>query len=182
MLEKFAINKAFADVYAALDMQAQRKAMRRAMASEAGRLRKEAVTNLGASGLGRGTYRAVSRGIYTRVYPAKYGTGFMVSTKPRGDKGVHVNRQLLKKPVLMWAEDGTRVRNVGRRGKSFFGKSRYTGKLIRHYARSGHSTGAMRAYRFMEKTENSQAASVEGNLFARFELNIEKAARRRGLM
>ena len=93
-----------------------------------------------------------------------------------------MNRQLLKKPVLMWAEDGTAGRNVGRRKQSFFSKSRFTGKAIRHYVRGGHSTGAMKAYRFMEKTENSQAASVEGNLFAQFSSNLDKAARRRGLL
>lgn len=179
---KIEIDRAFGDVYAALDMAEQRKVLRRAMGKEGARVRRVAVANLGSSGLGKGTYRPVDKGIYVRVYPPRYGTGFMVSTKPNGKKGIHVNRQLLKKPVLMWAEDGTRVRNVGRRVQSFFSKSRFTGKAIRHYVRGGHSTGAMKAYRFMEKTENSQAASVEGNLFAQFSSNLDKAARRRGLL
>lgn len=179
---KIEIDRAFGDVYAALDMAEQRKVLRRAMGKEGARVRRVAVANLGSSGLGKGTYRSVSRGIYTRVYPANYGTGFMVSTKPRGDKGVHVNRQVLKKPVLMWVEDGTRVRNVGRRGKSFFGKSRFTGKAIRHYVRGGHSTGRMRSYGFMAKTERETGASVEGNLFAQFSSNLDKTARRRGLL
>lgn len=179
---KIEIDRAFGDVYAALDMAEQRKALRRAMGKEGARVRRVAVANLGSSGLGKGTYRPVDKGIYVRVYPPRYGTGFMVSTKPNGKKGIHVNRQLLKKPVLMWAEDGTAGRNVGRRKQSFFGKSRFTGKAIRHYVRGGHSTGRMRSYGFMAKTERETGASVEGNLFAQFSSNLDKAARRRGLL
>ena len=45
------INKPFADVYKALDMKDQRKAMRSAMRREGNRLKKAAVSNLGQSGI-----------------------------------------------------------------------------------------------------------------------------------
>ena len=58
------INKPFADVYKALDVKDQRKAMRSAMRREGNRLKKAAVSNLGQSGIGRGTKRSLSSGIY----------------------------------------------------------------------------------------------------------------------
>ena len=173
----------FKDVYAALDMKDQRKAMRSAMYREANRLRKTAATNLLATGIGSGTRQKLSKGIYTRVYPDKFGAGFMVSVKPHGGKrGIHTNRQGMAKPVLMWAEDGTRYRRVGKRTKSFFGKSRYTGKSTRYYNRSGHSTGRMKRYAFLAKTEAQAGASVEQNLFNDFQSNLEKTAKKKGLL
>ena len=120
------IKRPFLDVYKALDVKAQRKAMKGAMRREGNRLKKAAVANLGSSGIGKGTKRSLSSGIYVRTYPDRYGLGFMVSVKPHGKrKGIHLNRQSKEKPVLMWAEDGTRYRKAGRRISSFFGKPFY---------------------------------------------------------
>lgn len=177
------LSKPFADVYKALDMKSQRKAMRSAMRREGNILKKAAVTNLRASGIGQGTRRSLSTGIYVRTYPDRYGLGFMVSVKPHGSrKGVHQNRQGKDKPVLMWAEDGTRLRRSGRRISSFFGRSRFTGKSIRQYMRGGASRGRMRRYAFLAETEQQTGASVEGNLFTAFQNNLEKAARKQGLL
>lgn len=173
----------FKDVYKALDLKDQRKAMRGAMRREANRLRKTAATNLRATGIGNGTRLNLAKGIYARVYPERYGLGFMVSVKPHGKKrGIHTNRQGMMKPVLLWAEDGTRYRRVGRRTKSFFGKSRFSGKSVRYYNRSGHSTGRMRRYAFLAKTEAQAAMSIEQNLFGDFRGNLEKAAQKKGLL
>lgn len=177
------INKPFADVYKALDVKEQRKAMRSAMRREGNRLKKAAVSNLGQSGIGSGTKRSLSSGIYVRTYPDRYGLGFMVSVKPHGRrKGIHLNRQNMEKPVLMWAEDGTRQRHVGRRISSFFGKSRFTGKKIRQYLRGGGSRGKMKRYAFLAKTEQQTTDSVETNLFNNLQNNVEKAARKQGLL
>lgn len=177
------LNRPFADIYKALDLKDQRKAMRSAMRREGGRLRKAAVVNLGQSGLGGGTKRSLASGIYVRTYPDRYGLGFMVSVKPHGKrKGVHLNRQGKEKPVLMWAEDGTRQRHVGRRIASFFGESRFTGKKIRQYLRGGASRGKMRRYAFLAKTDAQAASSVEANLFSDLQKNVERAARRQGLI
>ena len=177
------LTKPFADVYKALDMKSQRKAMRSAMRREGNRLKKAAVSNLEQSGIGQGAKRSLSSGIYVRTYPDRYGLGFMVSVKPHGKrKGIHLNRQNLEKPVLMWAEDGTRLRHVGRRISSFFGKSRFTGKKIRQYLRGGASRGKMRRYAFLAKTEQQTGGSVETNLFDTFQGNLERAARKQGLL
>lgn len=178
------LKKPFASVYKALDPKDQRKAMRSAMRREGNRLKKAAVSNLEQSGIGQGTKRSLSKGIYLRVYPEnKCGLGFMVSVKPHGRrKGIHLNRQNKEKPVLMWAEDGTSLRHVGRRIFSFFGKSRFTGKKIRQYLRGGASRGKMKRYAYLAKTEQQTADSVETNLFNDLQKNVEGAARKQGLL
>lgn len=177
------LNAPFADVYKALNVKDQRKALRSSMRKEGNRLKKIAVSNLSQSGIGQGTRRSLSSGIYVRTYPDRYGLGFMVSVKPHGKrKGIHLNRQNREKPVLMWAEDGTRFRRVGRRVASFFGKSRFTGKKVRQYLRGGASRGKMQRYAFLAKTEQQTGDSVETNLFENLQKNVEKAARKQGLL
>lgn len=178
------IDNVFMDVYRALSPREQRKAMKSAMRREAGRLKKAAVANLasatgGKTGrtLGGGTRQRLAKGLYVRTYPDRYGLGFMVSVKPHGKtRGIHTNRRGRQKPVLMWAEDGTRQRAVGKRKQSFFSRSRWTGGKVRGYRRSGHSTGRMSAYRFLAKTERETADGIEARLFADFQRNVERKA------
>ena len=168
MSNRIDLSNPFLDVFKTLDVKEQRKAMRGAMRREAKRLRDKAVANLasasaGGKTLGRGTFRDISTGIRVRLYPEKYGAGFMLSVKPRkGGKGFHVNRQILEKPVLMWAEDGTKERCFRKR------------KI--------HATGRMGKYGFMRKTDEQSAHSIEETLFRDFQNNIDKAARKNGLL
>ena len=176
------LQRPFADVYKALDLKTQRKAMRSAMRKEGNRVKKVAVSTLHSKAIGPGTKRSLDKGIYVRTYPNRFGLGFMVTVKPFGKKGIHENRRSLEKPVLMWAEDGTRLRHVGKRTSSFFSKSRGSGNRVRQYRRDGHQTGKMPGYRFLAETEEKTAGSVENNLFDSFQSNIEKAAKKQGLM
>lgn len=177
------ITRPFSDVYKALDQRTHRKAMRSAMRKEGNRLKKAAVSNLRQSGIGQGTNRSLASGIYVRTYPARYGLGFMVSVKPHGRrKGIHLNRKGKEKPVLMWAEDGTRLRRSGRRVSSFFGRSRFTGRRIRQYLRGGANRGKMGCYAFLAKTERQTEGSVESYLFTDFQTSLERAARKQGLL
>ena len=73
------IKRPFADVYKALDPKAHRKAMRSAMRREGGRLRKMAVAALRDRKLGQGTNADISKGIRARVFPDRYGAGFMLA-------------------------------------------------------------------------------------------------------
>jgi hypothetical protein len=164
------LNNPFKDVYQALDLAEQRKAMRGAMRREGNNLKKLAAANLQGSGLGQGTKQKLAKGIRMRVYPARFGSGFMISVKPGKGKGYHKNRRGLEKPVLLWAEDGTKYRKTKTRTKIFARK------------RKGHSTGRMRRYGFMRKTEEQAPQIVEQNLFADFQKNLEKAARKKGLI
>lgn len=150
------IDEPFADVLKALDMKAMRRAMRGAMLREGNRLRRAAAANLGSSGIGHGTRQRLARGIRVRVFPERYGAGFMLSVKPRKRKGYHKNRAGKEKPVLMWAEDGTDLRRTKTRTRAFARKRR------------GHETGRMRRYGFMARTERQEAGKVESELFGEF--------------
>lgn len=163
------LKEPFRDVFQALDLKDQRKAMRSAIRREGNRLKKQATANLQGSGIGQGTNGRLSRGIRSYVYPEKYGVGFLLSTKPHKKQGYHKNRQGKEKPVLMWAEDGTDLRRTKTKTKVF----------VR--LRKSHATGRMRRYGFMRKTEEQETQVVERSLFATFQKNLERAARKKGL-
>ena len=176
------IKDTFMEAYKAVEPKAQRKAMKSAMRKEGTRLKRAAIGNLEASGIGHGTNHNLSRGIYVRVYPDRYGLGFMVSVKPHGRKGIHTNRRNLQKPVLMWAEDGTRARRSGKRVSSFFSRSKYSGARVRNYNRNGGYRGRMTRYAFLSKTEKQMSGSVESSLFDGLQKSIENEARKRDLL
>lgn len=176
------IEKPFKEVFEALEPKQQRKAMRTAIRTEGGLLKKAAQARIAASGLGRGTLKNISSGVRLRVYPDRYGLGFMVSVKPHGrNKGFHRNRRNLEKPVLMWAEDGTRGRRIGRRISSFYSEQP-NGKKTKNYIRGGAYRGKMRRYAFLETTERQEAENVETRLFGKFQDNITTEARKRDLL
>lgn len=160
----------FKDVFEALDTKEQRKAMKSAMRREGNRLKKAALQNIAASGLGKGTRQPIGKGLRVRVYPDRYGAGFMLTTKPRGKKGVHRNRQGKLKPVLMWAEDGTKARKTKTKTRVF----------IR--LKKGHNTGRMPAYGFMKKTEEEEDNKVENDLFADFQNNLDRQLKKKRLL
>jgi len=177
MNDELTISKAFGDVYKLLDMTRQRRAMRGAIRKEANAVKKTAASELAhtsASGAGGSitlhNATEVAKGFRVRVYPDKYGLGFLVTTKPHGRKGYHRNRQGREKPVLMWAVGGTKRRSTRSASKWFVCKKR------------GHSTGRMPQFDFMLKTENAAADRVERELLGEFERGMERRARRLGLM
>ena len=176
------LSKPFESVYKALDMKQQRKALNGAMRKEAKRVREEVVQSLHNSGIGQGTLTPLDKGIYTRIYPDKYGAGFMASIQPKNGKGIHVNRQMNEKPVLMWAESGTRPRHTGKRTSSNNRRSRFTGKKVKYYRRSGAYRGNMKPYHFMEDAERMDNDKVAENLFNQFQKNLERAAKKQGLL
>lgn len=165
-----------AKLYTGLSPKEQRKAIAAAMRHEANRLKKAAQTKVRTSGLSAKT--GVDKGVYSRLYPKRYGTGFMVSVKPYGaKKGIHTNRQGKQKPVLLFAEEGTKQRNVGRRkGEAQYRQGRFAQKKWRDYSRSGHSTGRMPRYKFLAMTEQTETAGIEQRLWTDFERNVERAA------
>ena len=177
------IEKPFREVFEALEPKQQRKAMKTAMRTEGGRLKKAAQARIAASGLGRGTLKNISSGVRLRVYPDKYGLGFMVTVKPHGrNKGFHRNRKNLEKPVLMWAEDGTRQRRIGKKIGSFSSENPLTGKKTKRYVRGGANRGKMRRYAFLETTERQEAENVETRLFEKYQDNITTEAQKRDLL
>ncbi len=161
-----------------LSPREQRKALAGAMRREANSLKRAAQAAVKQSGLGQKHPTKVEKGVYSRVYPARYGAGFLVSVKPHGaKKGIHRNRYGREKPVLMFAEEGTVARRVGRRqGHYTMQGGRFASKKYRTYQRSGHSTGRMRAYHFLADAEQREAPGIEQRLWAEFEKNVSRAA------
>lgn len=178
------LKKPFKDVYELLDLNDTRNAMRSSMRREAKRLRGVAVSKLRAYGpmtkKGKGD---LADNILIRVYPKKYGTGFMLTVKGRNGKDPKIMHQTRRglKPIMMWAEDGTRDRRVGRRTKSKPGRSSF-GKMLRRYVRGGHSTGRMNRYAFLARTEAQEEGRIESNLFDVFQKNITRRAKRKKLI
>lgn len=166
------LDKPFIDVFRALDLKDQRKAMRSAVRREGNKLHKQAIANLRGAKIGQGSNQPLSKGIRLRVYPDKYGMGFMLSVMPskKYRKGFHVNRKGLTKPVLLWAEEGTKLRMTKSKTRFFVRK------------RKGHFTGQMKGLGFIKKAEAQADQIVEPNLFGDFQKNLDKAARRRGLL
>lgn len=147
--------------------QAIKGALRRA----ANTIRRVAVNNLRSS---LNSNRDLERGVRAMVW--KRQAGFRVTVGPKaasrktgkGERGYHTNRRGLKKPVLMWAEDGT--------------DSRRTKSKTRIFTRSrkGHSTGRMKRYGFMARTKSETAANVTSMLHTEIINNVKRVARKYG--
>lgn len=132
-----------------------------------------------------------------RAYIYSKGGGFMLTVNARranksgkGEKGMHENRKGKKKPVLMWAEDGTRKRTA--KGKFTYEWSgnwklwsrhggKYKPKKRRNYS-SGQDRGKMPAYEFLEKATPEATRVVEQELGNQIKEGVEKVARKSGLL
>ena len=98
------------------------------------------------------------RGVRGYIYSK--GGGFMATVKGRGQKSMHVNRRGKEKPVLMWAEEGTKPRK----------------------RRNGGNSGHMRAYNFMRDSEAAMYRKVEEVLAPELEKAVYRAAQKAGLV
>lgn len=117
------------------------------------------------------------KGIRNRVYPDSKGSGFLITVKARGanrqgkgEKGMHENRKGIKKPILMWAEEGTKYRSTKTQTKWFIRKKK------------GHRTGRMPGYHFLQKAEPEMRGTVEKDLTPEVEKAVEKVARKCGMI
>lgn len=169
--------KEWADLLREMDGRQLKKSLRGALRAEAKKAQAIAQQRLETSGLRvKGSTADWKKGIRIRIYPWSKGTGFMITTKARagsksgrGEKGMHVNRWGKKKPVLMWAEDGTTTRRTkGGRLTWLLG------------GRKSHSTGRMRAYGFMEAAQPAMMTAVEQGLTPEVEKAVVKTARKCG--
>lgn len=167
------------DLMRELSPKPLKNALKGAYRAEAKKVQGIAVRYLNSSGLGvQGNKADWPKGIRSYVYSK--GGGFLVTVKARKgkggkDKGMHTNRYGSRKPVLMWAEDGT----VERKTKS--NRGRHTVMFIRR-KRKGHSTGRMRAYGFLGKAEPEMYRAVETDLSKELESAVVKQARKCGFI
>lgn len=137
------------------------------------------------------------KAIRSHIYSDRYGLGFLITVKAHraskkqmaeGDpgKGMHRNRRGFFKPVLMFAEEGTKPRMRGGKkirvkhgiyGTHRSSKTQYWTETIR---KDGSSTGKMPAYGFLEKATPEMFSAVESGLTPEVEVAVMKVARKYG--
>lgn len=142
-------------------------------------VRKQAVSNLRASGLkSKGDQKGLEKGIRKVLYKKTAGFRVTVGTKSasrktgKGEAGFHTNRRGQKKPVVLWAEGGTKDRNTKTSAKF--------GRMLNFRKKKGHYTGRMKEYGFMEKTEAQVKEKVTEELRKQMEENITRIAKKYG--
>lgn len=135
--------------FASLTPRNRKKVIKTACRKSGNVVRGVAVKNLRSSGIGNAA--RLSRGIRVVVFNRE--AGFRVTAASRqasrktgkGERGMHTNRYGVKKPVLAWAETGTKWRLV-KTDKPV--KQRVKGKWVT----LGKRRGRLKGYGFMAKT------------------------------
>lgn len=111
----------------------------------------------------------LKKGVRLRVYPG--GGGFMITVKPHGRQGYYVNRKGKEKPVLMWAEEGTKYR--------FPRKGFFLAPLMGGVRKVEHM-GKMPAYHFLDEVRTLGGGIVESRLGGELESSVARTADRLG--
>lgn len=159
-------------LFAELEPKRRLQALRGGFRKTANKVRKVAINNLRSS---LSSNKDLEKGVRAIPYKKK-AAGFRVTvgTKKankngKGEAGFHTNKRGLKKPVLIWAELGTKDRktkgNGGRRAKR---------------RRAAHRTGRMRTYGFMDKTQKSVSGWVSEDMHKMVADNVLRVAQKYG--
>lgn len=165
-------------LFAELEPKRRLQALKGAFRKEANRIRKIAVNNLRSSGLR--SDKDLEKGIRGKVFKRVAGFGVTIGTKKankkgKGEAGFHTNRRGLKKPILIWAEDGTKERKT-KNGGGILGF--FTRRAARK--RSAHRTGKMKRYGFMSRTLEGTRESVTNNVRNNVVESIRKISEKYG--
>lgn len=169
-------------LFAEMEPKRRVQALKGGFRREANQVRKTAVNNLRSSGLR--TDRDLESGVRAVVFKRAAGFRVTIGTKKAGangkEYGFHATRQnranpnrYSKKPVLIWAEAGTKERRT---------KSN-SGKHTRRFAvrlRGSHSTGRMKRYGFMQQTLEDVRDTVTTNLHNEIIQSVERLAKKYG--
>ena len=154
-----------------MDVKHRKRALNGAFRREANQVRRTAINNLRSS---LHSNRDLEKGIRAIVFKKAAGFRVTIGTKKanrktgKGEKGMHINRQGLKKPVLIWAEGGTEQRKTKTKTRVFVRKRR------------GHNTGRMKRYGFMRKTQTDVRDKVTADLRNEIVESVTKTANKYG--
>ena len=171
-----------------------RKSLKRAYRAEAKKVLGIARQQLHRSKIQvKGNQADWEKGIRSHIYSR--GGGFLITVKAhranlkgQGEKSMHENRKGFKKPVLMWAEEGTKERQRGGKkirikhgiyGTHRSGKTQYWTETIR---KDGIPTGQMGAYGFLERATPEMFQTVEHDLGTEVGVAVEKVAKKCGFI
>lgn len=160
-------------LFAELEPKRRLQAIKGGFRREANQVRKTAINNLRSS---IKSSKDLEKGVRAIVFKRKAGFRVTVGTKRagkngKGEAGFHTNRQGLKKPVLIWAEEGTKERQT----KPKKGTRRRAARL-----RASHRTGRMKRYGFMAQTLTSVRDTVTTNIHEMVAENVQKVAEKYG--
>ena len=160
-------------LFAELEPKRRLQAIKGGFRKEANQVRKTAINNLRSS---IQSNKDLEKGVRAIVFKRKAGFRVTVGTKRagkngKGEAGFHTNRQGLKKPVLIWAEEGTKERQT----KPKKGTRRRAARL-----RASHRTGRMKRYGFMAQTLTSVRDTVTTNIHEMVAENVQKVAEKYG--
>lgn len=160
-------------LFAELEPKRRLQAIKGGFRREANQVRKTAINNLRSS---ISSNKDLEKGIRAIVFKRAAGFRVTVGTKKagkdgKGEAGFHTNRQGLKKPILIWAEEGTEERKT---------KPKQGSRLRADRKREAHRTGKMRRYGFMEQTLNSVRDTVTADIREMVTDNVTKVADKYG--
>ena len=160
-------------LFAELEPKRRLQAIKGGFRREANQVRKTAINNLRSS---IQSNKDLEKGVRAIVFKRKAGFRVTVGTKRagkngKGEAGFHTNRQGLKKPVLIWAEEGTAERKT----KPKQGTRRRAARL-----RASHRTGRMKRYGFMAQTLTGVRDTVTANTHKMVTENVEQVAKKYG--
>ena len=158
-------------LFAELEPRRRAQALRGGFRKVANKMRNKAVANLREA---IHTDKDLEKGVRAIVYNRMAGFRVTIGTKKagkngKGEAGMHTNRRGLKKPVLIWAEEGTKDRKTKSSG----------GKRAARY-RAAHRTGRMPKYGFMAKTKAEMRDSVTADIRKMVAENVERVAKKYG--
>ena len=158
-------------LFTEMDVKHRKRALKGAFRREANQVRRTAINNLRSS---LHSNRDLEKGIRAIVFKKAAGFRVTIGTKKanrktgKGEKGMHINRQGLKKPVLIWAEGGTEQRKTKTKTRVFVRERRC------------HNTGRMKRYGFMRKTQTDVRDKVTADLRNEIVESVTKTANKYG--
>lgn len=158
-------------LFTEMDVKHRKRALKGAFRREANQVRRTAINNLRSS---LHSNRDLEKGIRAIVFKKAAGFRVTIGTKKanrktgKGEKGMHINRQGLKKPVLIWAEGGTEQRKTKTKTRVFVRERR------------AHNTGRMKRYGFMRKTQTDVSDKVTADLRNEIVESVTKTANKYG--
>lgn len=158
-------------LFAELEPKRRAQALKAGFRKTANKVRKQAVVNLRES---IHTDKDLEKGIRAIVFKRVAGFRVTVGTRKankngKGEAGMHTKRRGLKKPVLIWAEIGTKQRRTKGSG----------GKRAARL-RSAHNTGSMPRYGFMDKTRREVHDMITEDMHRSVIESVQRVAKKYG--
>ena len=170
------------ELYAQMDEKQRAKAMKGAFRTTANVMRRAAVSFVRSD---LHSSRDLEKGVRSLVFKQKLGFRVTVGTVVKkaanrsgwvGVKGFHLNRQGLEKPVLIWAEDGTKERRL----KGGRGTHKTKRGFRKRYLFNGAYRGRMTAYQFIVKANQQVGPQINQTIQDNFRSSMEKTAKKYG--